>query len=447
VGNVGGILANYLVQKRRRWYAQLDIPMDVRARLGGKRRFTKSLCTESRSQAMRLVAPVVAGWKQRIAEARGGGDDLVVEAQVWGQIRRQERDPEQQALILDHIHDKVDRLWQQGAPAGVLDAEEARAQSSTLHLADRFAGIALGTTIRIMEHFDAFLAETDVAEKTFNDHKRAIAQLTKRHLSVEEIGRKEASLFVREVLCASLKPATVNRRLSTYRGYWDWLAKRGYVAEGKSNPWDRQSVKVKEADQQDRRAFTEDEGARLLSMTAERADKFPDDYTVTALMAVTGMRIGELTALKSKSVSFEDNAAWITVEKGKTGSAARTIPIVEASLVAELKRRMAEEYVFNHVGDQINQNGRGSAYKKRVTRLVDLIDEDPSLVANHSWRNRAVKLLELGGANRHIADYFVGHVQQGEGLRRYFKDGNLPKLLKAAKLITLPSAKLLKNKA
>lgn len=434
-------MANYLTKKRRRWYAQLDIPKDVRGRLGGKRRFSKSLCTESHSQALRMVGPVVARWKQRIAEARGDGDDLVIEAQVWRDMWKGERDPEQKELILDHIHDHIERLWQRGAPAGVLDGDEARAQSSTLHLAEKFAGIALGKSVRISDHFDAFLADIDVAEKTFNDHKRAIAQLIKYHQTVEEIGRKEASAFTREVLRASLKPATINRRLTTYISYWNWLTDRGLIPEGKANPWYRQSIQPKEGDVQERRAFTEEEGAALLDMAAGRSNKFPDDYTVAALMAVTGMRVGECMELRCRDVTFDGDVAVIAIPKGKTDAAARTIPVVEPSVVAELRERAGGEFVFNHVGQKTNQNGRGGAYKKRVMRLVDKIDDDPELVANHSWRFRAIKLLELGGTERHIADYFVGHKQQGEGLGRYYKGGNIPKLLKAAKLITLPVKK------
>lgn len=432
-------MPNYIEKRRRLWYAVLDIPKDVRPKLAHKRRFVQSLKTESQKQALRLAAPVIARWKQQIATARGEGDDLVIEARVLRDLLRKEKDPEQREVLENYIDDRTDSLWQKGAPRHILDAGEAREASTTAHLAERFANVALGLTVGIEEHFEAFLSEADVAEKTMGDHRRAIRDLTKHFTNVGDIDRKEASRFARETL-GGLAPATVNRRLTTYRGYWQWLANRGFIPENRSNPWDRQSLKVKDRDQQDRRPFTEEEGAELLAMLAQRSNQYPDDLAATMLMAVTGMRVNEVTTLEAHNVSFKDNVAWVTVEQGKTKAAKRTIPVVAAAVITELKKRVGSGYVFNRLGDASNQNGRGNAYKKRVGRLVDKIDPDPLLVANHSWRYRAVKLLGDGGIDRHIADYFVGHAQKGEGLRRYYKGNFQQHVLEAARLITIPKA-------
>ena len=46
-------MARHIQKRHRTWYATLDIPADVRAHFGGKRRFFKSLETHSEAQAPR----------------------------------------------------------------------------------------------------------------------------------------------------------------------------------------------------------------------------------------------------------------------------------------------------------------------------------------------------------------------------------------------------------
>ena len=72
---------NYLQKRRRRWYAVLNVPQDVRAHFG-KPKFVQSLKTENEATARGLVGPVVAHWKQLIQVQRGIGG-LPAEALVW----------------------------------------------------------------------------------------------------------------------------------------------------------------------------------------------------------------------------------------------------------------------------------------------------------------------------------------------------------------------------
>jgi hypothetical protein len=108
----GRALADYIERRRRGWYAVLDIPKDVRAKLGGKARWVQSLKTENKQQAKRTARPVIAYWKQRIHQARGGGDDLVTEALVWRDLIEKETDPDQRELMRDFVVEKADKIWQ-----------------------------------------------------------------------------------------------------------------------------------------------------------------------------------------------------------------------------------------------------------------------------------------------------------------------------------------------
>ena len=434
-------MPNYIEKRRQRFYAVLDIPQDVRSKLGGKSRWLKSLQTGDRQQALRIAPFVIARWKGRIEEARGT-DDVIVEARLWRDLLAAEADQEQRELIKFEVFDRAEDLWRKGAPRGEDDVETAKVESSTLHLAERFAGVAFGTKTPIQDHFEDFLRSRDVKEKTEGDHRRALSDLLRRHTIVEEIDRKAASSFVTDFLqkAKGLKAPTVNRRLNTYRQYWEWMVKRGHLPESRKNPWEGQWVKIKQKEVLERRAFTEQEGADFLRKLGERHNQYPDDQPIAMLQAVTGMRVEEAANLKGDSIEIDrQGIAWVTIEEGKTAAAARTIPVVDHAVVSELRKRQSDGYVFQRVGGKARENSRGDAFKKRASRVLDKINDSPEIVANHSWRYRAIKLLELAdNSERYICDYFVGHAQKGESLTRYFTEGNRAKLVVAARAVTLP---------
>ncbi len=64
-------MPRYLQKRRRRWYAVLELPRDLRKKLG-KTRLVRSMATESLTEAERLVLPVIARWKSELDAVRAG---------------------------------------------------------------------------------------------------------------------------------------------------------------------------------------------------------------------------------------------------------------------------------------------------------------------------------------------------------------------------------------
>lgn len=76
-------MPRYLEKRRRRWYATLDIPKDLRQEaFNGKPRFVKSLETESLAVAERRVGVLISGWKSEIEAARRTGSLDPLEADI-----------------------------------------------------------------------------------------------------------------------------------------------------------------------------------------------------------------------------------------------------------------------------------------------------------------------------------------------------------------------------
>lgn len=429
-------MSNNLERRRRLWYAVLDVPADVRDVIG-RRRYVQSLKTENLSEARRLVGSVVAHWKHLIHLARGE-DRIAVQALVWRDILSKTESKEEKEHIRDLIGDEADRLLQKGVPSGVLNADEAFEVSSSTDEATRFYQIASGKRTPLLDYEEPWLADARGSQKTKDMHKSNLRLLKKRHAVIEDVDRRAASEFVRKVLKPKRSIGTVNRMISTYSGYWRWLIDRGYLPETYRNPWERQRPLAQRAHEPERRTFTEDEAEQLLAALKRTENKYPDDFTVMAVLACTGMRIDEAASLEVGDVRMDQNIAWLHVRHAKTKAGIRTVPLLETSVLQNIESRLGHErWLFDALSDDRYGN-RAQALSKRANRMLDKIIDDPALVAGHSWRHRARTLMEHGGIDPWTCDWFIGHERPGEGFNRYSTGPSEEQLIAAARAIPFP---------
>jgi len=79
----------YIQRIRRKWYAVLDVPKDVRATIGISR-YKQTLNTDSQSVAELRVRPIVTEWMKQIALARGA--DIRTDDELLATVMRVRRD-------------------------------------------------------------------------------------------------------------------------------------------------------------------------------------------------------------------------------------------------------------------------------------------------------------------------------------------------------------------
>jgi len=130
---------------------------------------------------------------------------------------------------------------------------------------------------------------------------------------------------------------------------------------------------------------------------ARDGNKYPDDLALVRLQAVTGMRADEAAQLKPEDVQLDGpEVAWIRVRVSKTKAGKRMIPVIDATVITDLRARLGNnEWLFEHLkGDRYGN--KAQIVSKRLNRLLDKINSDPTLVANHSWRHRARTRLGCG---------------------------------------------------
>ena len=293
--------------------------------------------------------------------------------------------------------------------------------------------------VEIEPLIEPWLAEATTSQKTKDMHRSALRLLAKHHPTAQEVTRKAASAFVRDVLAVGRARTTVNKMMSSYNGFWRWLVDRGELPEDARSPWERQRLPMKVTEPA-RVALSEDDALAYIRLVAQTVNKHPDDLAYVLLQAVTGLRADEAAQLRPGDVLFDDHGvAWISIREAKTKAGVRTIPVVDKTVRDELQARLGNsDWLFEHLTADLYGN-RAQSLSERLNSLLDKVNDDPRLVANHSWRHRARTLLERADISPSVADWFVGHARPGEGLSRYSQGPSKEQLIEAARAIPLPS--------
>lgn len=374
--------------RHRTYFAYLDVPKDVRSKLG-RRVFRETMRTDSHSVAMRRAAPKIAHWKAEIAQAREEPNHN--DARFWRDALRRSKSDQQRAAVMEQIDMAA---WAIGA----INVENVGDKPSSDPAAQRFHAEAIGARVSTTEHLEEWLSSLQVKNKTASMRRATIARLSEKFPMLQGISRKEIRRWVTELL-TEVKPATAQRMMSDCRTYWAYLATIEAVPED-SAPFDRMALKVKKSSRQ---PFDPGDVVRLLHEAIAREDTKLADLIRLAMY--TGARREELCALSLANVK-EDRFA---IPAAKTPAGVREVPIHSelGQTMARLVDQSTDGYVLS--GLKPNKNGdRGDALGKRFTRLKREMGFGDRHVF-HSIRGTVITMLERAGVPEGTVQDVVGH--------------------------------------
>jgi len=382
----------FLQKRRRRWYAVLEIPVSVRMKFEGQRRFVQSLETESLSEAERLVLPLVGRWKAEIEAAKSGSKkpikDLTALALEFRHGREND-DAETRELRDDLISDKaLDLQWSD--PEG----------------AETFHKIAHGNSIPTKAHVDDWLSISTNAPKTKDMKRSDVLRLAAVFEFTHKIDVKAVQRWAHDLEQGGLAPATVTRIISACRGYWDYLNRAGHLSEDIDpfvNAVRRTSGKTKADQEKKRQPFSQNDLAKLLNAATHNDDPMLRDFIWLAMW--TGCRIEELGSLPLKLVDHDS----FTVDDAKSGAGNRVIPIHSClkPVVERLRLTSEDDYLLS--GLTFNKyDDRSNAVGKRFGHLKTKLGFDRRYVF-HSIRKTVATELENAGVPENVAADILGH--------------------------------------
>jgi integrase len=413
--------ANYIEQRRRLFYAVLDVPTDVRQQIG-RRRFVQSLKTDSRAIAERRAARLVQVWRVEIAKARQRrgtlpADAVEADARFWRDALKRARTREEAESIREEIADRADAL--DTAPATATTGPEA---------ATRFFAVATGKVQRTKDHIDGWIASIkgSITDRSLDMRESSVRRLAQTFPTLDAINRKAVNRWAEGLLrgngaSAALSLQTVRRTIGECRSFWRYLLRQEIVTDPDDTgvtPFDKLDfsgvVGSNGAGKSPRTSYVPFEPADVVRLRQEAERR--GDQQIADLITIcmwTGCRLEEAAALKVSKVTLKGTkGSWIDIEEAKTAAGWRRVPIHSKLYPAfvKLAKDSTDDYVLSGL-DVDSYGRRGTMIGKRFGRLKTKLGFGP-LQVFHSIRKTVVTILENAGVPEGVVADIVGHEKQ-----------------------------------
>lgn len=396
--------------------------------LVGKTKLKEALGTDSPARAESLKHAVVAKLKAELdGVARVADSPLLREALSWKRqiaaapLPEDEDDYDEPGVLSEHLEDRAREIERSHGPRA----------------AEEFFFVALGKATPLKAHLETFLAEQTYSPRYKDDIRRAVGRLSTWSAkggapeTLEAVTRKVAGEFISNGLRAVLHdPKTINKDISALASYWRWLGRRGHLADGSANPWERQGFEVRKSSglgsHDKEREFTPDEAAALLHGPAS-----PRMRDIMWIGALSGMRLDEICRLQVGDCSggmFAVNARRGRTGEGKSDAARRDVPIhPELTAIVEARSKGKAQGALLIDGlpapDPKGLRKPSAAAGQEFTRYRKVVGVDEriegvrrGLVNFHSWRRWFVTEAERAGQPPHIISAVVGHAEGRKGM-------------------------------
>jgi len=184
-----------------------------------------------------------------------------------------------------------------------------------------------------------------------------LATLTTQDLSSETL------LRALDLLKRSYSPSTLQRQLSSMRGFSRWLATKGLID---ANPFDDEVLQVRGRTEQAVRAFTPEDVEAMIEAAAtppkNARSAWPlRDQAVIDLLSATGTRNGECVALRIGDIGGADRPV-LHIQRGTKSGRAREVPLARHT-VDRLDKYLAEREERG-----MTRNGRDSLFVRNDGR-------------------------------------------------------------------------------
>lgn len=400
----------YLVRQYNTYSVVVEVPKRLQAK-AGRKRFKKSLGTDSLAEANSRKHFYVDQFHRQIARLEEGGSEIDAararEAAEFRQVldshNRNWHEDEQGREWSEH-EEELDRLRERARE--ILDESGAEA-------AERFYRSAIGEATLLRDQYPLWLGEVQHAGQTKSQHESTIARFMDwagESVSVEEVSRKKAGAYVSEILNGSgLARATVRRHVSSLSTLWQWLVGRGIASE---NPWRGQQL-GKKGDPAERRGLSNQSLLKLLrgSYSTPKFAQLLSDLLRLALLH--GARLEELCALKLADVSRREDGYWIIITSGKTRAAKREIPVhALATQIIVRRMRDGDEYLFAGLQPGGPDGKRSWFVSKAYGRFRKQVGVTGDKEDFHALRNTFITCMEGLEVPESTVKLLVGHRRQ-----------------------------------
>jgi integrase/recombinase XerD len=260
--------------------------------------------------------------------------------------------------------------------------------------------------VGVEEFLASLSAERGLAANTLSAYQRDLKDYL-AYLGENDPSAGRAVAYVAELHAASLKPATIARKVAALRGLHRFLVAEQFASEDPTVLLD--SPRLGSALP---KALTVDEVARLLAAPIDETPLGARNRALLEFMYATGVRVTEAVSLDLSALDVEDRTVLVT---GK-GNRQRLVPVgrlaVDA-ILAYLPHRMKLK------GDRVDAgavflNARGGRLTRQgvwgiVRKAAERAGLEPAKVSPHVLRHSAATHMVEGGADLRTVQEMLGH--------------------------------------
>lgn len=280
-----------------------------------------------------------------------------------------------------------------------------------------------GRVGEVLDDWLEYYIKTTMAKTTYQSYIHFVNNVPDwfKHLKIESVKPQHCIRLLREYLDTGLQPNTVNNRRSVYVGFFSWAKRMDYF--NGDNPM--AAVEKLSEDYKEHKILTPDELRRYL----ETADEtMANGYrTVVYLIAYTGMRAREATALRWSDIDFERKQLTVartaievkggySFERTK-GKKVRVITIPHQLIGFLEKSRLRQKHDMVKFGwrndDDLVCLGLKGAYVwhsgLRRRHALTLKAADLPAVTLHDLRHTHATLLIKAGVHAKVIQERLGH--------------------------------------
>ena len=208
--------------------------------------------------------------------------------------------------------------------------------------------------------------KSDATVKTYGSGVAAFVRWCETNGKAPTIDKPTVQTFIASLLDAGAEPATAHARLKALRRFTAWLLEEDEIDNdpllGAAPP--RVPHKVTPA-------LTDDQLRRLIRACQGKTLKDRRDEALVRLMAETGLRAGEVVALKVPDVNLDEGLVTIRRGKGGKGRVAPFGPQTTAALDRYLRAARRERRLTENGALWVGLTGKPFGYSGLDATLKD----------------------------------------------------------------------------
>ena len=428
--------ARGLKKRRRLWYAEKRIPVDVKDHFK-KARFQKSMQTDSLPEAIRRSEPILKEWSHLIEMARHKNKGHVIDLED----------------ALDVAEKSFERHGSElrGTAAATISVDLDKVlDSASKAKRDRLkvVGEVTGTLTPLKKYMKSFVNDHGYTAAGKDDNMGIITRWSKEFPYFEVIETEALISFITNRMAGSdgkklWSRTTVGKHLSILKQYWLYCLRHSHISVENKINHERllptanktKSHTGKKRNKDSNLAYAIEDAWRLQITAKDNDPKLAD---MILLGMYTGCRIGELAHMLKEDVHSDR----FNIADSKTDSGIRSIPI-HTDILQDVERMVQtskDEYLICGLSSKNKHGNRGKGIGQKFMRHKAEQGFKKKEHTFHSLRSTLATLFQSAGVEELFAARIIGHKAGGMTYGLYAGDLDWDKAVEAMAKVDFKNA-------